>query len=87
MWEGEIASEYKSFRKFVYDELETGSKRGFFRDEQGQNNITIKIESSNQTEFGLNAYFAIAYSIVLAGAYHSELPFPLLHNMESIINL
>lgn len=41
--EVEIASEHKSFGNFVYDKLEIGSKRGFFRDEQGQDNKMIKL--------------------------------------------
>lgn len=36
----EIASEYKSFRKFVFDEIR--NKEEFFRDKQGQNNKMVK---------------------------------------------
>lgn len=48
-----MASEYKSFRKFASAEIEIRSQRGVFRDEQGQSNKVVKIQSCNQTEFSL----------------------------------
>lgn len=72
-----MESEYKSFRKFVYDEIEIRSQRRVFRDEQAQSNKVVKIQSCNQTEFSLTPLSAtsLSYDLSCCSTFLSFSPF------------